>query len=94
MIRILSFGGIKGKEHHGARAPETYYVHTAGLKVVVPSSLLDAYRLLRLSIDDPDPVIFLEPKSRYWSRPRPASRPRTAPGSGEPGRSETAVPAS
>ena len=64
---IPSFGGIKGKEHHG-ESPETYYVHTAGLKVVVPSSPLDAYRLLRLSIDDPDPVIFLEPKSRYWSK--------------------------
>ncbi len=67
VIRIPSFGGIRGKEHHG-ESPETYYVHTAGLKVVVPSSALDAYRLLRLSIDDPDPVIFLEPKSRYWSK--------------------------
>lgn len=67
VIRIPSFGGIRGKEHHG-ESPETYYVHTAGLKVVVPSSPLDAYRLLRLSIHDPDPVIFLEPKSRYWSK--------------------------
>jgi len=67
VIRIPSFGGIQGKEHHG-ESPETYYAHTAGLKVVVPSSSLDAYRLLRLSIDDPDPVIFLEPKSRYWSK--------------------------
>ena len=66
-IRIPSFGGIKGKEHHG-ESPETYYVHTAGLKVVVPSAPLDAYRLLRLSIADPDPVIFLEPKARYWSK--------------------------
>jgi pyruvate dehydrogenase E1 component beta subunit len=67
VIRIPSFGGIRGKEHHG-ESPETYYAHTAGLKVVVPSSPLDAYRLLRRSIDDPDPVIFLEPKSRYWSK--------------------------
>jgi pyruvate dehydrogenase E1 component beta subunit len=66
-IRIPSFGGIKGKEHHG-ESPETYYVHTAGLKVVVPSTPLDAYRLLRLAIADPDPVIVLEPKSRYWSK--------------------------
>jgi pyruvate dehydrogenase E1 component beta subunit len=43
-------------------------VHTAGLKVVVPSSPLDAYRLLSRSIRDPDPVIFLEPKSRYWAK--------------------------
>ncbi|HEV8563914.1 MAG TPA: transketolase C-terminal domain-containing protein [Actinomycetota bacterium] len=67
VMRIPSFGGIKGKEHHG-ESPETYYVHTAGLKVVVPSSPLDAYRLLRLAIADPDPVIFLEPKSRYWAK--------------------------
>jgi 2-oxoisovalerate dehydrogenase E1 component beta subunit len=43
-------------------------VHTAGLKVVAPSSALDAYRLLRLAIVDPDPVIVLEPKARYWSK--------------------------
>jgi pyruvate dehydrogenase E1 component beta subunit len=67
VIRIPSFGGIKGKEHHG-ESPETYYVHTAGLKVVVPSSALDAYTLLSKAIADPDPVIFLEPKSRYWSK--------------------------
>jgi 2-oxoisovalerate dehydrogenase E1 component beta subunit len=67
VIRIPSFGGVKGKEHHG-ESPETYYAHTAGLKVVVPSSPLEAYRLLRRSIEDPDPVIFLEPKSRYWSK--------------------------
>jgi 2-oxoisovalerate dehydrogenase E1 component subunit beta len=66
-IRIPSFGGIKGKEHHG-ESPETYYAHTAGLKVVAPSSALDAYRLLRIAIADPDPVIVLEPKARYWSK--------------------------
>jgi len=66
-IRIPSFGGIRGKEHHG-ESPETYYVHTAGLKVVVPSTPLDAYRLLRLAIADPDPVIVLEPKARYWTK--------------------------
>ena len=66
-IRIPSFGGIKGKEHHG-ESPETYYVHTAGLKVVVPSTPLDAYTLLRAAIADPDPVIVLEPKPRYWSK--------------------------
>jgi len=66
-IRIPSFGGIRGKEHHG-ESPETYYVHTAGLKVVAPSTPLDAYTLLRRAIADPDPVIVLEPKSRYWSK--------------------------
>jgi len=66
-IRIPSFGGIRGKEHHG-ESPETYYVHTAGLKVVCPSSALDAYRLLHAAIVDPDPVVVLEPKARYWSK--------------------------
>lgn len=66
-IRIPAFGGIRGKEHHG-ESPETYYVHTAGLKVVVPSSPLDGYRLLRAAIADPDPVVVLEPKARYWGK--------------------------
>lgn len=66
-IRIPAFGGIKGKEHHG-ESPETYYVHTAGLKVVAPSSPLDGYRLLRHAIADPDPVVVLEPKARYWGK--------------------------
>jgi 2-oxoisovalerate dehydrogenase E1 component beta subunit len=67
VIRIPSFGGIKGKEHHG-ESPETYYAHTAGLKVVVPSTPTDAYALMSKAIADPDPVIVLEPKSRYWSK--------------------------
>jgi len=66
-IRIPAFGGIRGKEHHG-ESPETYYVHTAGLKVVVPSTPIDGYTLLRAAIADPDPVIFLEPKARYWAK--------------------------
>src|SRR5919198_853049 len=60
-------GGVGAAEHH-SESPESYYAHTAGLKVVVPSSALDAYALLRRSVADPDPVIFLEPKSRYWSK--------------------------
>ncbi|HYU57552.1 MAG TPA: alpha-ketoacid dehydrogenase subunit beta [Actinomycetota bacterium] len=67
VIRIPFAGGIGAAEHH-SESPETYYAHTAGLKVVVPSSALDAYALLRASIEDPDPVVFLEPKSRYWSK--------------------------
>jgi 2-oxoisovalerate dehydrogenase E1 component beta subunit len=67
VIRIPSFGGIRGKEHHG-ESPETYYAHTAGLKVVAPSGALDGYRLLRLAIADPDPVVFLEPKAGYWAK--------------------------
>ncbi len=66
-IRIPSFGGIGAVEHH-SESTETYWAHTAGLKVVVPSTPSDAYWLLRHSIASPDPVIFLEPKRRYWSR--------------------------
>jgi 2-oxoisovalerate dehydrogenase E1 component beta subunit len=67
VIRIPSGGAIKGVEHH-SESPEVYYTHTAGLKVVVPSTPLDAFSLLIRSIREPDPVIFLEPKSRYWSK--------------------------
>jgi pyruvate dehydrogenase E1 component beta subunit len=66
-IRIPSFGGIGAVEHH-SESTETYWLHTAGLKVVVPSSPSDAYWLLRYAIADRDPVIFLEPKRRYWGR--------------------------
>ena len=67
VIRIPFAGGIGAAEHH-SESPETYYVHTAGLKVVVPSSPLDAYRLLRRAVADPDPVVVLEPKARYWGK--------------------------
>jgi 2-oxoisovalerate dehydrogenase E1 component beta subunit len=67
VIRIPFGGGIRGKEHHG-ESPETYYAHTAGLNVVAPSTPLDAYAMLVQAMREPDPVIFLEPKSRYWSK--------------------------
>jgi len=66
-VRIPSFGGIGAVEHH-SESTETYWLHTAGLKVVVPSTPSDAYWLLRESISSPDPVIYLEPKRRYWAR--------------------------
>jgi 2-oxoisovalerate dehydrogenase E1 component beta subunit len=67
VIRIPYGGNIGAIEQH-SESPETYYIHTAGLKVVTPSTPADAYALLTAAIRDPDPVIFLEPKSRYWSR--------------------------
>ncbi len=66
-VRIPSFGGIGAVEHH-SESTETYWAHTAGLKVVVPSTPADAYWLLREAIASPDPVIYLEPKRRYWTR--------------------------
>ena len=66
-VRIPSFGGIGAVEHH-SESTETYWVHTAGLKVVVPSTPSDAYWLLRHAISSRDPVVYLEPKRRYWAR--------------------------
>ncbi|GAA3856747.1 alpha-ketoacid dehydrogenase subunit beta [Saccharothrix violaceirubra] len=67
VIRVPYGGGIGGVEHH-CDSSEAYYTHTPGLRVVTPGTPDDAYRLLRAAIDSPDPVIFLEPKRRYWSK--------------------------
>ncbi|MEX2557534.1 MAG: alpha-ketoacid dehydrogenase subunit beta [Actinomycetota bacterium] len=67
VVRIPYGGGIGAVEHH-SESLEAYFTHTAGLKVVTPSTPSDAFSLLVRSIEDPDPVIFLEPKRRYWIR--------------------------
>jgi pyruvate dehydrogenase E1 component beta subunit len=67
VIRIPFAGGIGGVEHH-CDSSEAYYAHTPGLKVVTPATVEDAYTLLREAINDPDPVIFMEPKRLYWSK--------------------------
>lgn len=67
VIRVPYAGGIGGVEHH-CDSSEAYYAHTPGLKVVTPSAVADAYGLLREAIEDPDPVVFLEPKRLYFSR--------------------------
>lgn len=64
-IRV-PFGGHIGAVEHHSESPEGYFAHTAGLKVVTPATPSDAYALLRASIADPDPVIFFEPKARYY----------------------------
>lgn len=64
-IRV-PFGGHIGAVEHHSESPEAYFAHTAGLKVVTPATPTDAYALLRASIADPDPVIFFEPKARYY----------------------------
>mgnify|MGYP002622229742 CR=1 FL=1 len=67
VIRIPYGGGIGGVEHH-SDSSEAYFAHTPGLHVVVPSTVADAYGLLRAAIASPDPVIFFEPKKLYWSK--------------------------
>ena len=67
VVRVPFGGGIGGVEHH-CDSSEAYYTHTPGLRVVAPGTPSDAYRLLRQAIASPDPVIFLEPKRRYWSK--------------------------
>ena len=64
-IRV-PFGGHIGAVEHHSESPEAYFTHTAGLKVVAPATPGDAYALLQSAIADPDPVIFFEPKSRYY----------------------------
>ena len=64
-IRI-PFGGRIGAVEHHSESPEAYFTHTAGLKVVAPAIPGDAYALLQSAIADPDPVIFFEPKARYY----------------------------
>ena len=66
-IRIPYAGGIGAVEHH-SESHEAYFAHTAGLKVVSPSNPADAYWMLRQSIASDDPVVFLEPKRRYWDK--------------------------
>ena len=66
-IRIPYGGGIGAVEHH-SESPEALFAHTAGLRIVTPSTPQDAYDLLRAAIASPDPVIYLEPKGRYWGK--------------------------
>jgi pyruvate dehydrogenase E1 component beta subunit len=64
VIRIPYGGGINALEHH-SESPEAYFGHTAGLKVVIPSTPYDAKGMLIAAIEDNDPVIFMEPKRIY-----------------------------
>lgn len=67
VIRIPCAGAIGGVEHH-SDSSEAYWAATPGLTVVMPSNPADAYSMLREAIESDDPVIFMEPKSRYWSK--------------------------
>jgi pyruvate dehydrogenase E1 component beta subunit len=67
VVRIPFGGGIGAVEHH-SESPEVLFVHTAGLRVVACGDPADAYAMIQQSVTCDDPVIFFEPKRRYWDR--------------------------
>ncbi|MFE7030591.1 alpha-ketoacid dehydrogenase subunit beta [Streptomyces sp. NPDC057621] len=67
VIRIPYGGGIGSIEHH-SESPEAYFAHTPGLKVVTCATPDDAFNMIGQAIASDDPVIFLEPKRRYWTK--------------------------
>ncbi len=66
VVRMPYGGGVRALEHH-SESKEVYWAHTAGVKVVIPSSPANAGALLKAAIRDPDPVVFMEPKRSYRS---------------------------
>ncbi|MEV6491112.1 alpha-ketoacid dehydrogenase subunit beta [Actinoplanes sp. NPDC051633] len=67
VIRIPFGGGIGAVEHH-SESPEALFAHTPGLKVVSCSNPVDAFHMIQQSIDSDDPIVFFEPKRRYWEK--------------------------
>ncbi|MEN0128256.1 MAG: alpha-ketoacid dehydrogenase subunit beta [Brevundimonas sp.] len=67
VIRVPYGGGIGAVEHH-SESPEALFAHTAGLRVVTPSSPAQAYAMIQEAVRSPDPVLFFEPKGRYWEK--------------------------
>src|SRR6201995_1044918 len=67
VIRIPFGGGIGAGEHH-SESPEVFFAHTAGLRVVACAGPAGAFAMIQLAIAADDPVIFFEPKRRYWDK--------------------------
>ena len=67
VVRIPCGGGIGAVEHH-SESPEALFVHTPGLRVVACGDPADAYAMIQLAVRSDDPVIFFEPKRRYWDK--------------------------
>lgn len=67
VIRVPYGGHIGAIEHH-QESPEAYFAHTPGLRVVAPSTANDAYWMIQQAIASPDPVLFFEPKAKYWQK--------------------------
>ncbi len=66
-IRVPYGGGIGAIEHH-SESPEGYFAATAGLRVVTCSTAADAHTMIQQAIASDDPVLFFEPKRRYWEK--------------------------
>ena len=66
-IRVPYGGGIGAVEHH-SESPEAYFAHTAGLRVVTCATPQDAHSMIQAAIASDDPVLFFEPKRRYWTK--------------------------
>ena len=77
VIRIPFGGGIGAVEHH-SESPEAYFAHTSGLKVVACSNPEDAYFMIQQAVTSDDPIVFFEPKRRYWAK-GPVDTEGTAP---------------
>lgn len=73
-IRVPYGGGIGAVEHH-SESPEGYFAATAGLRVVTCSNSSDAYWMIQQAIASDDPVLFFEPKRRYWEKGEVATEP-------------------
>lgn len=67
VIRIPYGGHIGAIEHH-QESPEAYFAHTSGLRVISPATPNDGYHMIQQAIQSNDPVVFLEPKARYWPK--------------------------
>ena len=100
VIRVPYGGGIGAVEHH-SESPEALFAHTAGLRVVSPSSPAEAFAMIQQAIASPDPVLFFEPKGRYWEKGdvdldaagrRPAPRARHGQGAARRGPTSRSSP--
>ena len=67
VIRIPFGGGIGAVEHH-SESPEAYFAHTPGLRVIACADPADAFAMIQLAVAADDPVVFFEPKRRYWDK--------------------------
>lgn len=97
VIRIPFGGGIGAVEHH-SESPEAYFSHTPGLKVATCANPQDAYVMIQQAIASDDPIVFLEPKRRYWEKgpvevdqPLPAAHPLQAARVARPGTDATLI---